>query len=85
MSLQIKKGKMVVIPEEPLVHGPKSSVQTAIDLHKKEVDILADEEIYFFDDCVTLRTIQHLSIFKMKRYYAKIMRDEKLVFQSTKA
>lgn len=43
---------------------PKSSVQTRIDLHMKEIDAYVDHEISFFDERVKSRTVTRLVVFE---------------------
>lgn len=75
---------MVISFSEQVIKGTKSSVQTTIDLHMEEVDRLAVEEMSFFDDWIKLRAYHHLSIFRTKGYFAKIMKDERIVFAYAK-
>lgn len=44
------KGKMLVVVEESFFAGPKSSVQTAIDIHMEEVDQTTEADISYFDE-----------------------------------
>lgn len=55
--------------------APKSFVQTPIDQHMEEIDVVADEEIKFFDDYVHIRGMTRLSA------YVKNQKTLKQIFQ----
>lgn len=73
---------MHVVPKDSQYFGPKSSVQTTIDLQISKIERLAEDEIEYFDQWVKIRIVQLLLFFKdNKASFSKALIIEQKVFQ----
>lgn len=64
MSMDKKKAKMLVVPEESKEADPKSSLQTSIDLQMAVFERFTKDYISYFDEWLHICSIQHPYVFK---------------------